>query len=84
MIKRHFNAFLKKLGIKQLFWSIVKKECVKFGISYQSKKGELYAYNSDLIIRAFCWIDYPSPPNLTWPDVHKQWDKYIRSHDLPI
>jgi hypothetical protein len=80
MIQRHFNAFLKKLGIKQLFWGNVRSDCIRHGINYQHKKSELYSYRKELIIRAFCWIDYPEPPNLTWPDVHKAWEKYMNSH----
>ena len=82
MIKRHFNAFLKNLGIKQLFWSIVKKECVRLGINYQHKKSELYSYNKDIIIRAFCWVDYPEPYHSTWPDIHIKWNEYVKSHDM--
>lgn len=82
MIQRHFNAFLKKLGIKQLFWGSVRSDCIRHGINYQHKKSELYSYNKELIIRAFCWIDYPEPPNATWPDVHKAWEKYMNSHNV--
>ena len=80
MIERHFNAFLKKLGIKQLFWSTVRRDCIKSGINYQHRKSVLYSYRRELIIRAFCWVDYPDPPNSPWLDIHKAWERYMNSH----
>ena len=79
MIKRRVNAFLKKLGIKQIFWSIIYKECLKRGMDYSRRKQELYSYSDELFIRAFTWIDYPNPlPNLTWPNIHREWVNYIK------
>lgn len=82
MIKRHLNAFLKNLGIKQIFWSIIRKQSLTNGINYYRRKTEIYSHSDDIFIIAFCWIDYPNPlPNLTWPQVHRAWVNYIKSHN---
>ena len=81
MIKRHLNAFLKNLGIKQIFWSNIRKQCLACGFNYYRRKTEIYSYSDTLFIRAFSWMEYPPPPNLTWPHVHRLWVDYIKSHN---
>ena len=82
MYKRQLNSFLANLGIKQLFWSNVRKRCQRYHQDYKETMEFLCKNKYDMICGAFLWDpkEYPSKPGLPWNLVHRLWNEYCRKH----
>lgn len=84
MYKRQLNSFLTNLGIKQLFWSNVRRRCQRTQGDYKEVITSLCTNKFDAICSAFLWDSkqYPCKPELPWTLVHRLWHKYCRKHNV--
>lgn len=83
MCKRQLNSFLANLGIKQLFWSNVRRRCQRTHGDYKEVTTYICTYKSDAICGAFRWsLEYPCKPGLPWDLVHHLWQDYYKKHNF--
>ena len=84
MYKRQLNSFLANLGIKQLFWSNVRKRCQQTRGNYKEVTTYLCTHKFDAICGAFLWgtKKYPCKPKLPWNIVHHLWQSYCKKHNF--
>ena len=82
MFKRQLNSFLANLGIKQLFWSNVRRRCQRTKLNYQEVVTFICTRKLDAICSAFLWdnTENPCKPGLSWNHVHSLWREYCRKH----
>jgi hypothetical protein len=84
MHKRQLNSFLANLGIKQLFWSNVRRRCQQAREDYKEVTTHLCTHRFDAICSAFLWDPkkYPYKPGLPWDTVHHLWHDYCKKHNF--
>jgi hypothetical protein len=81
MYKRQLNSFLANLGIKQLFWSNVRRRCQQTNQDYQEIVTFLCTNKLDAIVGAFLWDSRnPCKPGLPWDLVHRLWQEYCKKY----
>lgn len=83
MCKRQLNSFLSNLGIKQLFWSNVRRRCQRDDRQKYKEVVTFICINKfDAICGAFLWDDRENPckSGLPWDLVHHLWQDYCRKH----
>ena len=84
MYRRQLNSFLTDLGIKQLFWSNVRRRCQRDQQDYKNVVTFLCTNKFDSICGAFLWDNtkYPCKPGLPWDVVHHLWRQYRKKHNF--